>query len=124
MAETDKTNSSNDERSVNPVATANNELSELNGVASDDADTREIWDLLPLPDLYSTVVEIYRKGTSIHDKNIVISVVVCIVKDQIKMDYHRRVLLLAYYKQEKYGSYGPEKDTNTGYFDLVGSDRR
>jgi len=40
------------------------------------------------------------------------------------MDYHKRVLLLAYYKQEKYGSYGPEKDANTGYFDLVGSDRR
>lgn len=33
-------------------------------------------------------------------------------------------MLLAYYKQEKYGAYSPEKDTNTGYFDLVGSDRR
>ena len=40
------------------------------------------------------------------------------------MDYHQRVMLLAYYKQEKYGAYSPEKDTNTGYFDLVGSDRR
>ena len=40
------------------------------------------------------------------------------------MDYHQRVMLLAYYKQEKYGTYSPEKDTNTGYFDLVGSDRR
>ena len=40
------------------------------------------------------------------------------------MDYHQRVTLLAYYKQEKYGMYSPEKDTNTGYFDLVGSDRR
>lgn len=40
------------------------------------------------------------------------------------MDYHQRVTLLAYYKQEKYGAYSPEKDTNTGYFDLVGSDRR
>ena len=40
------------------------------------------------------------------------------------MDYHQRVMLLAYYKQEKYGVYSPEKDTNTGYFDLVGSDRR
>lgn len=46
------------------------------------------------------------------------------VKDQVKMDYHQRVMLLAYYKQEKYGMYSPEKDTNTGYFDLVGSDRR
>ena len=116
-------NSSNDERSVNPAATANNQTSGLNGVASDDADTKEIWDLLPLPDLYSTVVEIYRKGTSTHLKTVVLTLV-CTVKDQIKMDYHNRVLLLAYYKQEKYGSYGPEKDTNTGYFDLVGSDRR
>jgi len=40
------------------------------------------------------------------------------------MDYHQRVMLLAYYKQEKYGAYSPENDTNTGYFDLVGSDRR
>lgn len=47
-----------------------------------------------------------------------------IVKDQVKMDYHQRVTLLAYYKQEKYGVFSPEKDTNTGYFDLVGSDRR
>ena len=46
------------------------------------------------------------------------------VKDQVKMDYHQRVMLLAYYKQEKYGVYSPEKDNYTGYFDLVGSDRR
>ncbi len=32
--------------------------------------------------------------------------------------------LLALFKQIKLGAYSPDKDTETGYFDVIGSDRR
>lgn len=40
------------------------------------------------------------------------------------MEYAQRVQLLALFKQVKLGSYSAEKDTDTGYFDVVGADRR
>ena len=35
-----------------------------------------------------------------------------------------QVVLLALFKQIKLGAYSPDKDTDTGYFDVIGSDRR
>ena len=40
------------------------------------------------------------------------------------LDYGQRVKLLAFHKQEKMGPYASEKDADTGYFDVMGSDRR
>ena len=40
------------------------------------------------------------------------------------MEYSQRVQLLALFKQVKLGSYSSDKDTGTGYFDMVGADRR
>ena len=54
-------------------------------------------------------------------------VCVCVLfaeKDRLQMRYNDRVQLLAYFKQEKYGSYGSDKDSDVGYFDVVGRDRR
>ena len=45
-------------------------------------------------------------------------------KDHLVLDYGQRIKLLAFYKQEKLGPYTPEKDVDTGYFDVMGSDRR
>jgi acyl-CoA-binding protein len=45
-------------------------------------------------------------------------------KDSIPLDYDQKVQLLALYKQEKYGPHSPEKDEETGYFDIIGGDRR
>lgn len=49
-----------------------------------------------------------------------------IEKDNInlKLEYDKRIQLLAYFKQEKLGPFTPDKDVETGYFDVVGSDRR
>lgn len=52
---------------------------------------------------------------------------VCVLfaeKDRLQMRYNDRVQLLAYFKQEKYGSYSSDKDSDVGYFDVVGRDRR
>jgi acyl-CoA-binding protein len=46
------------------------------------------------------------------------------VKDSLQLPYEDRVQLLAYYKQEKYGMYTPDKDSDVGYFDVVGRHRR
>ena len=54
----------------------------------------------------------------------ILCVCVCTEKDQLQMKYEDRVQLLAYYKQEKYGSYSSDKDNDVGYFDVVGRDRR
>ena len=45
-------------------------------------------------------------------------------KDNLQLDYEQKVQLLALYKQEKYGPHSPEKDSETGYFDIIGADRR
>ena len=45
-------------------------------------------------------------------------------KGNVHLDYDRKVQLLALYKQEKLGPHTPEKDNETGYFDVVGADRR
>ena len=45
-------------------------------------------------------------------------------RDHISLDYGQKIKFLAFYKQEKLGPYCPEKDLDTGYFDVVGSDRR
>ena len=45
-------------------------------------------------------------------------------KEQVRLEYGQRIELLALFKQVKLGPYAPEKDTETGYFDMVGSDRR
>jgi acyl-CoA-binding protein len=47
-----------------------------------------------------------------------------IEKDNILLDYEQKVQLLALYKQEKYGPHSPGKDEETGYFDIIGGDRR
>lgn len=53
---------------------------------------------------------------------------VCLVsyteKERMRLDYTQRVELLALFKHVKLGAYSPDKDTDTGYFDVVGSDRR
>ena len=54
----------------------------------------------------------------------ILCVCVCTEKDRLQMKYEDRVQLLAYYKQEKYGSYSSDKDNDVGYFDVVGRDRR
>ena len=46
------------------------------------------------------------------------------MKDSLQLPYEDRVQLLAYYKQEKYGMYTPDKDSDVGYFDVVGRHRR
>ena len=48
----------------------------------------------------------------------------CIEKDSIVLDYEQRVRLLAFFKQENVGPYTADKDSDTGYFDVVGSHRR
>ena len=50
----------------------------------------------------------------------------CTEKDSInlKLEYDKRIQLLACFKQEKLGPFTPDKDIETGYFDVVGSDRR
>lgn len=48
----------------------------------------------------------------------------CTEKDKIHLEYEQKVQLLALCKQEKYGPHTPEKDTETGYFDIIGADRR
>ena len=45
-------------------------------------------------------------------------------REQLRLDYNQRVALLALFKQIKLGAYSPDKDTDTGYFDVIGSDRR
>ena len=45
-------------------------------------------------------------------------------KERLCLDYIQRIELLALFKQVKLGPYTPEKDTDTGYFDVVGYDRR
>ena len=42
----------------------------------------------------------------------------------MRLEYGQRMELLALFKQVKLGPYAPDKDTGTGYFDMVGSDRR
>lgn len=56
--------SSNDERLNNPAASPNGQVSGVNGVNTESA--QDIWDILPLSDLYNLVIEIYRKG-KIHE---------------------------------------------------------
>lgn len=45
-------------------------------------------------------------------------------KDCIRLEYGQKIKLMALYKQEKLGTYSAEKDTETGYLDIIGSDRR
>ena len=60
MSVTDRKDPSSDERLKNPAASPSDQVSSVNGVNSENA--QEIWDILPLSDLYSIVLEIYRKG--------------------------------------------------------------
>ena len=61
MSVTDNKQPSNDERLKNPAATPSGQVTGVNGVNSQDI-SRDIWGILPLSDLYSIVLEIYRKG--------------------------------------------------------------
>lgn len=45
-------------------------------------------------------------------------------KEHIRLEYSQRIQLLALFKQVKLGGYSSDKDTGTGYFDVVGADRR
>ena len=45
-------------------------------------------------------------------------------KGQIRLEYSQRMELLALFKLIKLGPYSPDKDSDTGYFDMVGADRR
>lgn len=45
-------------------------------------------------------------------------------KEHIRLEYSQRMKLLALFKQVKVGPYSPDKDSDTGYFDVVGADRR
>ena len=51
---------SNDERLKNPAASPSGPVSSANGVNTEN--TQDVWDILPLSDLYNIVIEIYRKG--------------------------------------------------------------
>ncbi len=48
----------------------------------------------------------------------------CVEKDTIVLDYEQKIRLLAFFKQEKLGPFSADKDSDTGYFDVVGSHRR
>ena len=63
MSVTDHKHPSNDERLKNPAASPSGQVSGVNGVNPEN--TKDIWDILPLADLYSLVLEIYRKGKSL-----------------------------------------------------------
>lgn len=45
-------------------------------------------------------------------------------KEHVRLEYSQRIQLLALFKQVRLGSYAADKDTETGYFDMVGADRR
>lgn len=60
MSVTDRKDFSSDERLKNPAASPSNQVTGVNGVNSENP--QDVWDILPLPDLYSIVLEIYRKG--------------------------------------------------------------
>lgn len=62
MSVTDHKDPSNDERLKNPAASPNGQASGVNGIAINSENTQDVWDILPLPDLYTIVLEIYRKG--------------------------------------------------------------
>lgn len=64
MSVTDNKHPSNDERLNNPAATPSGRVTSVNGVNSESTQN-DIWDMLPLSDLYSIVLEIYRKGRDI-----------------------------------------------------------
>ena len=98
-----------------------------------------IWDV-PLQHLFSIVTGFYRKGERIgliylalHARVALIEwwrvmyshhLVTLAEKDNLQLYYEQKVQLLALYKQEKYGPHSPEKDSETGYFDIIGADRR
>ncbi len=92
-------------------------------------EVKTIWDI-PLESLYSLVTDFYKKGTSIIDIIIICThpyllyCHCCAEKDTIVLDYEQKIRLLAFFKQEKLGPFSSDKDSDTGYFDVVGSHRR
>ena len=64
---TDHKDSSKDERLKNPAASPSGQVSGVNGVNTES--TQDIWDILPLSDLYNLVIEIYRKGKKIDNNS-------------------------------------------------------
>ena len=88
---------------------------------TESREIKALWDI-PLDSLYPLVLEFYKKGISITLQTYFYSMIT--EKDRIVLDYGQKIKLLAFYKQEKLGPYTPEKDADTGYFDVVGADRR
>ena len=97
---------------------------------SNMAERREVWSV-PVSTVFPLVLSYYKQGES--TKNIkrlrscaMRNFVWTSEKDNInlKLDYQQRIQLLAYFKQEKLGPFTPDIDVETGYFDVVGSDRR
>ena len=66
MSVTDGKDPSSDKRLKNPAASPSDQVSGVNGVNSKNS--QKIWDILPLTDLYSIVLEIYRKGKDYKSK--------------------------------------------------------
>jgi len=64
MSVTDSKQSSNDERLTNPAAPPSDKVSDVNGVNTEN--TQDIWNVLPLSNLYDLVLEIYRKGKGLY----------------------------------------------------------
>ena len=60
MSASDHEHPSNDERLTNPAASPDEQVSGVNGINNENAE--DVWDILPLSDLYKLVLEIYRKG--------------------------------------------------------------
>lgn len=101
---------------------------------------KDIWSV-PVSAIFPLVLTYYRQGECQSNKNytrlysVLVSyallnnfqiVHVYTEKDNInlKLEYDKRIQLLAHFKQEKLGPFTPDKDVETGYFDVVGSDRR
>lgn len=89
---------------------------------------------IPVSVLYPLVVSYYRQGRFNSSDKVSFEIELSLKliwppyteKDHINLtlEYDQRIQLLAYFKQEKLGPFTPEKDVETGYFDVVGSDRR
>lgn len=99
---------------------------------------KDIWSV-PVSAIFPLVLTYYRQGECQSKKNYYtrlcsVSSFICTLELQIvytekdninlKLEYDKRIQLLAHFKQEKLGPFTPDKDVETGYFDVVGSDRR
>lgn len=60
MSATNNEHPSNDGGLTNHAGLTNGQVSDVNGINTEN--TQDIWDVVPISDLYDIVLEIYRKG--------------------------------------------------------------